>query len=114
MSSRTKTHAKAGRLTKQGFQKPVLRLTETYQLNSKLFHTELLYSRAGVPAFRFLAVFTATPLSVSFCTTTHLTPRTDGTKVLLDQLAWDVGNNGLIAPVVVAVSTVHNTGDASQ
>jgi hypothetical protein len=40
--------------------------------------------------------------------------RTDGTKVLLDQLAWDVGNNGLIAPVVVAVSTVHNTGDASQ
>jgi hypothetical protein len=74
MSSRTKTHAQAGRLTKQGFQKPVLRLIETYQLNSKLFHTELLYIRAGVPAFRFLAVFTATPLSVSFCTTTYLTP----------------------------------------
>lgn len=74
MSSRAGTHAKAGILTKQRFQKTVLRLIDRGQLISKLLDTELLNSRVGVPASCFLAVFTATHLNGSFCTTTHSTP----------------------------------------
>jgi len=74
MSSGAGSHAKAERLTKQGFQKTVLRLIDRCQLISKLFDTEILNSRVGVPASCFLAVFTATHLNESFCTTTHSTP----------------------------------------